>query len=190
MMDEKIAFAECVLLLDVDFMNLLVEPIRQPGGGRPELPYVEWGSWLSYLALDAGIKSGSNELQVLLLHKEGESEVRCCQPASLEALNGQACQAPLGEIQFACVPTAGMTTPQALYLNLLQLALDAKDVKHLLLLPHPAYTEAVVDELTDLFSEKPALASKVTLFTLKPQEVTLPCKVDTAFFSLAKAFGL
>lgn len=191
MMDDKIAFAEHVLLLDVDFLNGVVEPIRCPGGGHgEELPRLEWGTWLSFLALDAGIKPGDHEMQVLLLYKEGVEEVACCRPALLAELNGQACRTAVGEMEFACVPTAGMTSTEELFVNLLQLALDAKETKQLLLLPHPAYGARVVEELTELFHDKPALASQVTYFALKPDEVTLPCKVDTAFFSLAKAFGL
>lgn len=190
-MDEKIAFAEHVLLLDVDFMNGVVEPIRCPAGGKgEELPRLEWGAWLSFLALDAGIKPGNHEMQVLLLHREGVEEVACCNPSLLAQLNGQACQTTVGEMQFACVPTAGMTSTEALFVNLLQLALDAKETKQLLLLPHPSYGGRVVEELTELLHEKPALAAQVTYFALKPAEVTLPCKVDTAFYSLAKAFGL
>lgn len=191
MIDQKIAFSENVLLLDVDFLNGVVEPIRCPAAsGGEELPRLDWGSWLSFLALDAGIKPGAHELQVLLLYKAGVEQVACCNPGLLAELNGKACQTAVGEMQFACVPTAGMTSTDALFVNLLQLALDAKEVGQLLLLPHPAYGNRVVEELTELFHDKPALASKVTYFALKPDEVTLPCKVDTAFFSLAKAFGL
>lgn len=192
MMDDKIAFAEHVLLLDVDFLNGVVEPIRSPqgAGGAEELPRLDWGTWLSFLALDAGIKPGKHELQVLLLHREGVDEVACCRPGKLAELNGQACQTPVGEMQFAAVPTAGMTTTEELFVNLLQLALDSKETGRLLLLPHPALGDRVVEELTELFHDKPALAVKVAYFALKPDEVTLPCKVDTAFFSLAKAFGL
>lgn len=191
MMDEKIAFTEYVLLLDVDFLNGVVEPIRCPAeGAGEELPKLEWGSWLSFLALDAGIKPGHHDMQVLLLHGTGTEEVKCCQLGALKVLNGQACQTPVGEMQFACVPTAGMTSTEELFTNLLHLAIDAKETKQLLLLPHPAYSERVEEVLAELFHDKPSLASKVTYFALKPDEVTLPCKVDTAFFSLAKAFGL
>lgn len=191
MIDQKIAFSEYVLLIDVDFLNGIVEPIRCPAAsGGDELPRLDWGRWLSFLALDAGIRPGSNELQVLLLYKAGVDRVACCNLGLLDELNGKACQTTLGEMQFACVPTADMTSTDELFVNLLQLAYDAKEVRQLLLLPHPAYGERVVEALTELFHDKPALTRKVTYFALYPNTVTLPCKVDTAFYSIAKAFGL
>lgn len=192
-MNEKITFAANVLLLDVAFMNRVVETIRRPAGGeeRPELPLIAWDEWLPYLMLDAGLKPGANEIQVLLLHEAGEDRVKCCSPAELNRLDSRACSTPLGEFQFSCVPTAGMTSTKELFLDLTQLALDAAEVQRLVLLPHhAAYGEVLVERLVTLFHDKPSLAGKTVYFALQPGDVTLPCKVDTAFYSLAKAFRL
>lgn len=193
-MEEKIQFSENVIVMDVDFLNGVVESIRKPAGEgtRPELPYLEWGEWLSCLALDGGLKpAASNEVQVLLVHAHAVREVSCCRPSSLEALQGKACRTPVAEFLFSAVPTAGMISSEALFLDLMRLALDAAGVKRLMLLPfHAQYGAEAVEELTALFQERPVLAGKVTYFEAEPGRVVLPCRVDSVFYSLAKAFGL
>lgn len=190
--DNKIAFAANVLLIDVNFLHQVVaEIVRRSREEGCEMPSVAWEEWVSYLAMDAGLKPGKNEVQVLLLHEAGVEEVSCCSPSKLSDIDGKACVTPLGELQFACVPTAGMTTISELFADLLRLALDSKEVQQLMLLPQgPRCYEEVETRLTDLFHEHPLWARRVTYFVLDPSTVALPCKVDTAFCALAKALRL
>ena len=69
------------------------------------LPDVDLPAWLSYLALDAGLREGDNEIQVLLVHGGEVSALPHCRPADLKELDGVACRTPLGEFAFSRVNT-------------------------------------------------------------------------------------
>lgn len=193
-MDDKIKFSPNVILLDVTFLNELVSNARTFLSVRlgRELPDVDLPSWLTYLALDAGLREGDNEIQVLLVHDEATRKMKCCLPAELESLNGMACRTPLGEFIFSCVTTAQITDCEHLFLDLQTLAMDSADVQCLMLVPyHPRYGEQVEEELRKCLKEKSGEERlKAVYFTMSQPEKPLPCRWDYVIYSLAKAFGI
>lgn len=194
MMDEKIKFSPNVLLIDVAFINETVYGAKQVLSehiGR-SLSDVDIPSWLSYLALDAGLREGDNEIQVILVHDEATRRLNCCQPTELESLNGMACRTPLGEFIFSCVTPADIADTEHLFLDLMTLAQDSADVERLMLIPsHAAYGKKMEEELTKLLQDKPKEScDKPFYFVMEPSNSVLPFQSDSVVFSLAKAFGI
>ncbi len=200
-MDEitpKVKFAENVILLDVAFLNETVLPLRTALSQRlgRELPLLDLPDWLTCLLLDAGMRhtdnNGNNEVQVLLVHGANTRLLTCCTPSELKELDGMACRTPLGECSFSCVTPAGMTSCEELFLDLLTLTLDAKDVKRVLPVPHfMQYQERVEEALNDLLKEKsPEVCARAFAFLLKPAAQTLPCPHDFINYSLLHVLGV
>ena len=80
-----IKFAEHVVLLDVAFLKGMVRGVREVMArklGR-ELPPLDLVEWITCLLLDAGVRGGGNEVQVLLVQagKQG-GELDGCLPAA------------------------------------------------------------------------------------------------------------
>ena len=73
-MQKEIQFADNVILLDVGFLNGIANGLKNALENRLQrsLPPIDLVQWLSYIALDAGLRSGDNEIQVLLLHDAAE----------------------------------------------------------------------------------------------------------------------
>ena len=112
-----------------------------------KLPDVDLPAWLSYLALDAGLREQENEVEVLLVHTPAADVLKCCEPSDVNKLNHQACRTPLGEFTFSSVTSSGLVSTEALFLDLMNLALDSADVKCLMLLPfHQVYGNGVEEK--------------------------------------------
>lgn len=193
-MDDKIKFSPNVLLMDVSFVNEIAARSRDVLGERlgRTLPEIDLPAWLSYLALDAGLREGENEIQVLLIHDESTRRLAACQPFDLESLNGMACRTPPGEFLFSCVTPADIATREELFLDLMTLAQDSADVRCLMLLPfHPEYGRKMEEELTKLLKDKSGdECKKAIYFTLAQPGEALPCRTDFVTFSLLKTFGV
>ena len=68
-MEDKIKFPAHVILIDVAFLNEVVYGAKNFLEGKlgRQLPDVDLPAWLSYLALDAGLREQENEVEVLLV---------------------------------------------------------------------------------------------------------------------------
>lgn len=193
-MEDKVKFSENVLLIDAAFLNEVACNAKEFLGARlgRELPNIDLPAWLSYLALDAGLRGNDNEIQILLLHHEDVRKLECCEPSGLDDLNGKACRMPLGEFLFSCVTPAGMTSCEELYLDLMSLALDSADVKRLMLVPfHPSYGERVEEELNKYFNGKSEEeCGRAVYFVMEKPMQPILSRWDFIIYSLAQAFGI
>lgn len=195
-MENNIKFASNVILVDVSFLNVTVSEIKSFASrqlGR-KLPDLDLPTWLSYLALDAGLHEGDNEIQVLLVHDGKTSSLSCCRPSDLEKLDGMACRTPMGEFTFSYVTAAGITSSADLFLDLMNLAWDAENVELLALVPfHCLYEDWVEEELWRLSSKKMQCVKKtfrtVYLTESSPKE-PIPCHHISVFYSLSYALGI
>lgn len=195
-MDKKdIIFAPNVLLLDAAFLNGTVRDIKLLMGNKlgRELPDTDLVDWLICLALDGGLRGESNELQVLWVADEGVRQMPGCIPSALEELDGQACQTPIGEFSFSVVPSAGLVSRADLFAELMKLALDAKEVKRLLLVPDfYEYGEKLAKTLHDFNTESDEddALGKVLCFLLEERDGGFPCSIDLITYSLMHIWGI
>lgn len=191
-MEENIWCAENVVLIDTAFLNEIVRNVRSALAlkrGR-ELPRMDLAAWLSYMALDAGLKVGDNKIAVIWVHDQASPTLNTCEPSDLNSLDGMACRTPLGEFLFSSAPSSGMVSTEELYLDLMSLALDSADVKRLVLVPfHPAYGNRVEEKLGKFFKDKKEEErDKGVYFTLEAPRQPVYCRHESVFYSLAHAF--
>lgn len=149
-------------------------------------------AWLSYLALDAGLREQENEVEVLLVHTPAADVLKCCEPSDVNRLNHQACRTPLGEFTFSSVTSSGLVSTEELFLDLMNLALDSADVKCLMLLPfHQVYGNGVEEKLAGFFKDKnEEERGKAVYFITEEPLSPVYCRLEPVFYSLAHAFGI
>jgi hypothetical protein len=157
-----------------------------------KLPDVDLPAWLSYLALDAGLREQENEVEVLLVHTPAADVLKCCEPSDVNKLNHQACRTPLGEFAFSSVTSSGLVSTEELFLDLMNLALDSADVKCLMLLPfHQVYGNGVEEKLAGFFKDKSEEErGKAVYFITEEPLSPVYCRLEPVFYSLAHAFGI
>lgn len=193
-MESEIKFLKKVLLVDVAFLNDMVYNVTEFLSERlgRELPKLDLPGWLSYLALDAGLREGDNEIQVLLIHNGTAHQLKCCEPSDLESLHGMACRTPLGEFVFSVVSSSGMVSDEELFVDLMSLALDSADVERLMLVPFQAtYGEKVEEKLRQFFRDrKSEEQGKAVYFTMQEPLQPILCQWDFVNFSLMHALGI
>ena len=169
-MESKVKFSENVIIVDAGFLQATVSGLRtffENNLGRA-LPLLDLPSWLSYVALDAGLREGDNEIQVLLVHDEATRNLSCCTPSVLADFDGKACRTPLGEFVFANVTSAGLAKTSDLFVDLLHLAIDSNDVKRMVLVPTMGEAVHVQHVLNELDGEKGAdVLGKAWLFSME-----------------------
>lgn len=193
-MEQEVRFAENVILIDVAFLNEIVNNSKgflEERIGR-KLPMIDLPGWLDCLALDAGLQTGDNDIQVILVRDEACHELKCCEPAALDELDGKACRTNLGEMVFQCVSSVRIASTEQLYLDLMTLALDAKEVKRLLLVSfQPLYGDKVEEGLRSFFKDKEEKeCGKAVYFTMEEPLEPVLCPWELVFYSLGHAFGI
>lgn len=193
-MDKNITFSSDVMLVDVAFLNETVAMSKQVLGhklGR-ELPDTDLVDWLVCLALDGGLRGIGHEVQVLLLADGDTHALNGFLPASLQELDGKACQTVLGEFSFVWVTSAGMISHAALFEELTKLALDAKEVEHLMLLPHfYEYGGKLAKTMQDFCdSTETERGDKAVCFLMEKPGFELSCRWDLVTYSLMHVWGI
>ncbi|WP_071146984.1 DUF6621 family protein [Bacteroides ihuae] len=135
-MEEKIKLAETVMLIDAAYMNFVIADLKKNFErmlGR-SLQEIDLSHLITYLALDASMSEGENQIQVLWVYDDRSSKLLHCHPSDLkEELNGVAFSNPLGEFSFASVPSAEMVSREDLYFDLFDIVADSTDVKKMII---------------------------------------------------------
>lgn len=194
-MTENVEFSENVLLVDVACFNEVVTGMRHFFGmqlGRPlQDIYVE--EWATCLALDAGVRNGDNEIEVVFVHDGREGRLQHCDPSDLaKELNGVGFSSQLGELAFVSVSPEGFASRENLYLELLQLALGSARVKRVMLVPSMGgygtrLLELLAGHRKEAGDEK---AKEVILFSMDKPAGPLECKWDLLGYSVMRALGI
>lgn len=136
-MSDKIKLSKNVMLIDVAFLNFVVTDMKRHFEKvlKRSLQEIDLTELTTYLALDAGIEEGANEVQLLMVYDSESSKLEHCSPSDLkEELNGVAFKNQFAEFSFAGVPCEEMVSREELFLDLLNIAADSSDVTKLILL--------------------------------------------------------
>lgn len=153
-MSDKIKLSETVMLVDAAFLDFVVTDMKRYFTSvlKRELRDADLSQLMTFLALDAGIGEGKNDIQVLLVYDGRLSRFAHCHPSDLKTeLNGVAFTNELGEFSFASVSAEEMVSREELYLDLLGIVSDSADVKKLILIPdNEEYGRRVAEALREV----------------------------------------
>mgnify|MGYP000407565688 CR=1 FL=1 len=137
-MEKKIPFASDVILIDAAFLDRVGGDMAAhfaPLVGR-ELPKADLAVLLECLALDAGLEPGQHEIQVIFVYDVAHDRMNFCTPSDLEKeIHGMAFQSRLGEFSLYAFQTSGMARREDLFCESLQLLMESKDARRVMLVP-------------------------------------------------------
>ena len=167
-------WTENIIIADADYadsvaFNLTVNFERMIGR---RIPPADMARWVECIALDGGMRpsdetKASPTTQVVLVHGAGRQRMENFAPGNYaDELHGKAFTGNLGEFMFTCVNPEGFTTTDALLQDTLQLALQAEDVKRIMVVPSEQGLDGVrrgLRQTTDGDTPK-----RITVFTMQP----------------------
>ena len=134
----ELKFAEKVILIDASYINKVTADLSKHFGqmiGR-ELPKADLSIFLECVAMDAAIQLGENVLQVFLVYDKEHAKMDAFNPSDLKKeLNNVAFKSQLGEFQLNTFEPSDMADREAFFLEAVKLVADAKEVKHLVVVP-------------------------------------------------------
>ena len=167
-------WTENIIIADADYVdsvafNLTVNFERMIGR---RIPQADMARWVECIALDGGMRpfdetQAPPTTQVVLVHGMGKKHMENFVPGNYsDELHGKAFTGNLGEFMFTCVNPEGFTTTDALLQDTLQLALQAEDVKRIMVVP----SEQGIDGVRRIFRQTTDgdTPKRVTVFTMQP----------------------
>ena len=151
--NNELKFAEKVILIDAAYINKVTKDLSQHFGqviGR-ELPKADLAIFLECVAMDAAIQPGDNVLQVLFVYDKNESKMDAFNPSDLKKeLNDVAFKSQLGEFLLNAFEPSEMADKETFFLESVRLIADAKEVKHLVVVPSES---EYGDKLPEIFDK-------------------------------------
>ena len=188
-MEKNMQFASDVMLIDTSYLDRVVSDMRRHFTsvlGR-ELPKADLAVLLECLALDGGVQTGKNEVQVLLIHESSDSVLHACMPSDYEAeIHGKAFAGRLGEFALYAFQPAEMASRETLFMEALGMALSSKEVGRLLVVPdETGYGKQALSAINAAEEKK-----SITLFGMNPPAGKNRCGFDLLGFSVLQALGI
>lgn len=197
MEDTKIKLSETVMVLDVAYLNFVISDLKkyfEPLLKRSLQP-IDLALFTMYLAMDAGITEGENDVQILLVYDEQSYKLQHCVPSDLKGeLDGVAFKSPFGEFSFLAVPSEGFVSRGELYLDLLQIVLTSEEVKRLIIAPfNEEYGEEVektLKEFMDKVVTDQNSAKEIVYFRMEEPSSPVEYRWEMLGYPLMSALGI
>lgn len=162
-------WAENVILADADYVdrvafNLIVNFERMIGR---RIPKADMARWMDCLALDGGIRSGDNAVQVVLVHSKKRTEMENFAPSKYaEELDGKAFRDHLGEFSISACQPEDYASNSGFLTDLLAFASAAENVRRIMVVPD-ADDEAALDSVRRALRNA-GDDKRVTVFAMQP----------------------
>jgi len=187
--NNELKFAEKVILIDAIYINKVANDLRQHFSqviGR-ELPKADLPVFLECVAMDAAIQPGANTLQVLFVYDKGNAKMDVFTPGDLKKeLNDVAFKSQLGEFQLNTFEPSDMADREAFFLEAVKLVADAKEVKHLVVVP--SETE-YGDKLPEIF-EKVDGKESIYILGMNPPSPSKHFQWEMMGYAVLQALGI
>ena len=187
-MEQKMKFAENVMLIDAAYINKVGNDIKEhfaPILNR-ELPKADLAVLLECMAMDAGIKGENNEIQVIFIYESNTKGMTFCTPSDFtKELHDMAFKSQLGEFSLYSFQTSAMTAREELFKESLLLLCESKDVKKMVLVPDEATMSDKVCQL--IKKEKHSIA---TVMGMNPPATDCGVAFEMMGFALLQALGI
>lgn len=191
--EEKTAlWSENVIVVDAEYVdrvafNLIVNFERLLGR---KIPAADMARWVDCLALDGGISPEGNpegNVSVVLIHEKGSKGFENFVPALYNELDGKAFKDHLGEFAFSAVPVEQLTTKDDLLLDVVQSAMESKEVKRMMVVPNSEDGDCY-DRLRQLL-RRAGDDKRITLFAMQPM-IGGNFRQEILGYSLMQALGI
>ena len=179
--NNELKFAEKVILIDAAYIDKVTTDLSQHFSqviGR-ELPKADLPIFLECVAMDAAIQPGEHVLQVLLVYDKNHTKLK-------KALNDVAFKSQLGEFQLNTFEPSDMADRETFFLESVKLVSDAKEVKHLVVIP--SETE-YGDKLPEIF-EKVDGKESIYVLGMNPLAPSKHFQWEMLGYAILQALGI
>ena len=155
-----------VIIVDADFadhvtFDLIVNFERMIG--RP-IPNADLARWIDCLALDGGVREGSDQTQVVLIHDSKRPRMENFNPGGFaDELNAKAFSDHLGEFVINAYTEESMVSKEELLIDTLLLCCSSEEAKRVMVVPDDQYYDSVRKALRQAGDEK-----RITVFAMQP----------------------
>lgn len=187
--NNELKFAEKVVLIDAVYINKVTADLSRHFSqviGR-ELPKADLPIFLECVAMDAAIRPGDNTLQVLFVYEKGCADMNAFNPGDLrKELNDVAFKSRLGEFQLNAFEPSDMADRASFFLESVKLIADAKEVKHLVVIP--SETE-YGDKLSEIF-EKVDGKDSIHVLGMNPPSPSKHFQWEMLGYAILQALGV
>lgn len=187
--NNELKFAEKVILIDASYINKVTGDLSQHFSqmiGR-ELPKADLSIFLECVVMDAAIQPGENVLQVLLVYDKEHAKMDAFNPSDLKKeLNDVAFKSQLGEFQLNTFEPSDMADRETFFLEAVKLVADAKEVKHLVVIP--SETE-YGDKLPEIFDKVDGKES-IHVLGMNPLEASDKFRWEMMGYAVLQALGI
>lgn len=188
-MDKKIKLAPTIILIDAAYLNFMLINLKdflEHQLGR-KMDKTSMADLITYIAQDAEIDEAGKEIQVVFISDDSKFKFSHISPSRLkEELDGVAFKSSIGEFLFSSVFSEDIVSREELFLDVLSIALDSKDVKKLIVLSFD--DEYGGDVMKKLNHED--VKQDIIQFRMRQPETKVKFKWDMLVFPLMKAFGV
>lgn len=162
-------WSENVILVDADYVDsvafdLTVNFERMIGR---RIPKADMARWIDCVALDGGIREGSHETQVVLIHDKRRTQMENFTPGDFAGeLDGKAFSDTLGEFQLSALPVEDdVTTAADLFIESLEVISNSKEVKRIMVIPD---AEKIYDRVRETLRRVDDEEKRITVFAMQP----------------------
>ena len=162
-------WSENVILVDADYVDsvafdLTVNFERMIGR---RIPKADMARWIDCVALDGGIREGSHETQVVLIHDKRRTQMENFAPGDYAGeLDGKAFSDTLGEFQLSALPVEDdVTTAADLFIESLEVISNSKEVKRIMVIPD---AEKIYDRVRETLRRVDDEEKRITVFAMQP----------------------
>ena len=162
-------WSENVILVDADYVDsvafdLIVNFERMIGR---RIPKADMARWIDCVALDGGLRNGSHETQVVLIHSRSHDKMDNFTPGDHTAeLDGKAFSDSLGEFLISSLPVEeDMTTADDLFIESLEVICNSKDTRRIMVIPG---TGKIYDRIRETLRHTDDDEKRITVFAMQP----------------------
>ena len=187
--NNELKFAEKVILIDAAYINKVTNDLGRHFGQviERELPKADLSVFLECVAMDAGFQAGEGNLQVFLVYDKSQPQMDAFCPSDLKKdLNDVAFKSRLGEFQLNTFNPSDMADKEAFFLESVKLIADAKEVKHLVVIPSEA---EYGDKLPEIF-EKVDGKESIYVFGMNPLAPSDKFRWEMMGYAVLQALGI
>ena len=185
---EKTKWSETVILADADYtdavaFDLIVNFERMLGR---RIPKADLPHWLVCVALDGGVPTGQNEIQVIFVHDKEKKTMDNFIPSDFgKELDGKAFRdETLGEFTVSSVRAENLVSKEDFFIQSLEALADEKSIKRLIVVPDMEQYGLRVKSVLGRTEGK-----DITLLAMEPQ-TGRNFKSDILGYSLMSALGI
>lgn len=185
-------WTENVIIADADYVDrvafdLIVNFERMIGR---KIPRADMSQWAVCTALDGGLREGSHQTLLVLIHEKKRAGMENFSPSEFDKeLNGQAFRdARLGEFLISSYPVEELTGKNEFMLETLKAVLAQEEVRRIMVVPN-AEEGNLYHEIRSLLHSHDDEEKHITIFTMQP----LPggkFRQELLGYSLMSALGI